>query len=105
MTQIHRQILIRIANDSNTSSNTYQNSDLTPDEVLNQHTEKLAKWKIKLDEREMCLPFMYWSPKMHKTPSKQRFIAASACCSTKQLSTTITKCLKLIDQYHEHTDI
>ena len=76
---------------------------MTPDEVLKQHTEKLAKWKIKLDEREMCLPFMYWSPKMHKTPSKQRFIAASACCSTKQLSTTITKCLKLIDQYHEHT--
>ena len=89
--------------DLNTSSNTYQNSDLTLDEVLRQHTQKLAKWKIELDEREMCLPFMYWSPKMHKTPSKQRFIAASACCSTKQLSTTITKCLKLIDQYHEHT--
>lgn len=37
---------------------------------------------------------------MHKTPSKQRFIAASARCSTKQLSATITKCLKEIDKYH-----
>ena len=46
---------------------------------------------------------MYWSPRMHKPPSKPTFIAASACCTTKQLSTTITKCLKLIDQYHEHT--
>ena len=78
--------------DLNTSSNTYQNSNLTPDEVLRQHTQKLAKWKIELDVREICLPFMYWSPKMHKPPSKQRFIAAFACCSTKQLAT--------LDHYH-----
>ena len=32
--------------DLSTSSNTYQNSDLTLDEVLRQHTQKLAKWKI-----------------------------------------------------------
>ena len=37
---------------------------------------------------------------MHKNPSKQRFIAASARCSTKQLSATITKCLKEVDTYH-----
>ena len=40
---------------------------------------------------------------MHKHPSKQRFIAASACCSTKEVSATITKCLKQIDSYHSHT--
>ena len=38
-----------------------------------------------------------------KNPSKQRFIAASARCSTKQLSSTITKCLKEIDTYHAIT--
>ena len=40
---------------------------------------------------------------MHKNPSKQRFIAASARCSTKQLSSTITKCLKEIDTHHAIT--
>ena len=45
---------------------------------------------------------MYWLPKMHKKPSKHRFIAASACCSTKELSSTLTKAFKLIDKYHAH---
>ena len=45
---------------------------------------------------------MYWVPKMHKKPSKQWFIAASACCSTKQLPAAIIKCLKVIDRYHEY---
>ena len=43
------------------------------------------------------------STSKHKNPSKQRFIAASARCSTKQLSSTITKCLKEIDTYHAKT--
>lgn len=41
-----------------------------------------------------------WVPKMHQKPSKQSFIAVSACCSTKELSARITRCLKEIDQYH-----
>jgi hypothetical protein len=47
------------------------------------------------------LPFLYWIPKMHKKPySKQRYIAASARCSTKPLSAVLTKCLKLIERQH-----
>ena len=37
---------------------------------------------------------------MHKSPSKQRYIAASHSCSTKPLSKMITFCLKLIQQTH-----
>ena len=37
---------------------------------------------------------------MHKKPSKQRFIAASHCCTTKPISALITKCLKLVQQAH-----
>ena len=29
---------------------------------------------------------MYWLPKLHKFPFKQRFIAGSSSCSTKELS-------------------
>lgn len=52
--------------------------------------------KIALAESQKSLPFLYWIPKMHKNPSKQRYIAASHTCSTKPLSKMITFCLKLI---------
>ena len=38
---------------------------------------------------------------MHKTPPKERYIAASHCCTTKPLSNIITKCLKLITIQHK----
>ena len=60
----------------------------------------MKKHNIKLDESQQKLPFLYWIPKMHKNPSKQRYIAASHSCSTKPLSKMITYCLKLIQQTH-----
>ena len=42
-----------------------------------------------------CLPKMYWIPKMHKTPSKSRFIVAAPKCSIKPLSKAITSVFKL----------
>ena len=89
--------------DSEADSNTYENITLTPDKIVEEHRNKCKEWKIDLDDMQQCLPYMYWVPKMHKNPSKQRFIAASARCSTKQLSSTITKCLKEIDTYHAKT--
>ena len=96
--------------DDTASSKTYEKVTKIPftaseciTSVINDHDNKLKDWKICLDSEAHRLPFMYWIPKMHKTPSKQRFIAASACCSTKELSATITKCLNVIDSYHEHT--
>ena len=38
---------------------------------------------------------------MHKKPkSKQRYIAASYACTTKDISAVLTKCLKLIEKQH-----
>jgi hypothetical protein len=56
--------------------------------------------KINIEEKQQQLPILLWIPKMHKKPSKQRFIAASHCCTTKPISALITKCLKLIQQAH-----
>jgi hypothetical protein len=28
------------------------------------------------------LPYLYWIPKLHKTPYKERYIAGSSTCST-----------------------
>jgi hypothetical protein len=37
------------------------------------------------------LPYLYWIPKLHKTPYKERYIAGSSTCSTKDLSIHLTK--------------
>jgi hypothetical protein len=39
------------------------------------------------------LPYLYWIPKLHKTPYKERYIAGSSTCSTKELSIHLTKIL------------
>ena len=45
-------------------------------------------------QKEDCdLPSLYWIPKLHKSPYKQRFIAGSAKCSTKPLSVLLTSIL------------
>ena len=75
---------------------------MTPQTIIEEHNVKCKQWKIDLTDTNKCLPYMYWLPKMHKKPSKQRFIAASVCCSTKELSSTLTKTFKLIDKYHAH---
>ena len=38
---------------------------------------------------------------MHKSPSKQRYIAASYSCATKAASSILTKVLKLIYESHK----
>ena len=45
---------------------------------------------------------MYWIPKMHKNPTKHRFIVASKSCSTKQLSTAVSNTFKLIHRQTEN---
>ena len=54
-----------------------------------------------MDEKQNQLPILLWIPKMHKNPSKQRFIAASHSCTTKNLSSLISKWLKLIQKAHQ----
>src|SRR5579872_3318557 len=57
--------------------------------------------KLNIEEKKQQLPILLWIPKMHKRPSKQRFIAASHCCTTKPISALITKCLKLVQHAHK----
>jgi hypothetical protein len=68
------------------------------DSLLSRHKRFMKANSI---EEADYIPFLYWIPKMHKKPySKQRYIAASARCSTKPLSAILTKCLKLIERQH-----
>ena len=81
---------------------TYKCLKTKPSIIVNRHVNYMNTHGISLDESQLKLPFLYWIPKMHKSPSKQRYIAASHSCSTKPLSQMITFCLKLIQQTHSN---
>ena len=79
----------------------YQEIKQTSEEIIKIHEEENKTFEIAIDEKQKQLPNLLWIPKMHKNPSKQRFIAASHSCTTKNLSSLIGKCLKLIQKAHQ----
>ena len=51
---------------------------------------------IELSDDDKKIPYLYWTPKLHKSPVKHRFIAASCKCTRKELSSLLTKILTVI---------
>ena len=51
---------------------------------------------VELSDDDKRLPYLFWTPKLHKSPVKHRFIAGSSKCTTKQLSSLLTKILTVI---------
>ena len=57
---------------------TYNLTDLSASEVLDNHKSVLTSFGIQSNSEELDLPYIYWIPKMHKNPYKHRFIAGLA---------------------------
>ena len=51
---------------------------------------------LEMSEEDKNLPYLYWTPKLHKIPFKHRFIAGSSKCTTKDLSCLLTKVLTTV---------
>ena len=49
-----------------------------------------------MSEEDKNLPYLYWTPKLHKIPFKDRFISGSSKCITKDLSCLLTKVLTTV---------
>ena len=77
---------------------TYNLTDCSASEVLDNHKSVRTSFGIDPNEDELDLPYIYWIPKMHKHPYKHLFIGDSARCSTKPLSILLTKLLTHIKQ-------
>ena len=77
---------------------TYTRSPLSKDEILQNHVSVLRSFHIQTSDTDFELPYLYWIPKLHKTPYKQRYIAGSSKCSTKPLSVLLTKILTVIKE-------
>ena len=45
----------------------------------------MKSFGIELSDDDKRLPYLYWTPKLHKSPVKHRFIAGSSKYTTKQL--------------------
>ena len=61
--------------DSLPGNPTYNITDLSASEVLDNHKSVLTSFGIETSDDELDLPYIYWIPKMHKTPYIHRFIA------------------------------
>jgi hypothetical protein len=77
---------------------TYTRTNLTKDEILQNHLPVLNTFDIHINQDRFGLPYLYWIPGLHKNPFRQRYIAGSSKCSTKPLSLLLTKLLTAIKE-------
>ena len=69
---------------------------MSSEDIVNTHDTFMKSFGIELSDDDKRLPYLYWIPKLHKSPVKHRFIAGSSKCTTKQLSSLLTKFLTVI---------
>ena len=79
-----------------TGNSTYTSCQMSSEDIVNTHDTFMKSLGIELSDDDKRLPFLYWTPKLHKSPVKHRFIAGSSKCTTKQLSSLLTKILTVI---------
>ena len=84
-------------NTTNISPNsTYIPSTDSFHEILKSHYKFIESVGLEMSEEDKNLPFLYWTPKLHKVPFKHRFIAGFSKCTTKDLSCLLTKVLTTV---------
>ena len=69
---------------------------MSSEDIVNTHDTFMKSLGIELSDDDKKLPYLYWTPKLHKSPVKHRFIADSSKCNTKELSNLLTKILTVI---------
>ena len=76
--------------DNSLDNPTYTPTTLTKEEILDNHGSVLCSFEISTKDEELDLPSLYWIPKLHRCPFKQRYIAGFAKCTTKPLFKLLT---------------
>ena len=77
-----------------TGNTTYTSCQMSSEDIVNTHTKSLG---IELSDSDKWLPYLFWTPKLHKSPVKSHFVAGSGKCTAKQLSSLSTKILTVIN--------
>ena len=79
-----------------TGNSTYTSCQMSSEDIVNTRDTFMKSLGIELSDDDKRLPYLYWTPKLHKSPVKHRFIAGSSKCTTKQLSSLLTKIFTVI---------
>ena len=82
--------------DNSLGNPTYTLRALTKEEILDNHMSVICSLGISTKDGELDLPLLYCIPKLHKCPFRKRYIAGSAKCSTKSLSSLLTCILSAV---------
>ena len=69
---------------------------MNPKEISGNRVSYMKFLGLKEDNLSDKFPSFYWTPKLHKTPYKDRFIASSFDCTTKPLSVLLTRILSAL---------
>ena len=88
-------LIAELGIDSN-GNPTYTATTLSKEEIINNHKSVINSFGLNIKDESCDIPSLYWIPKLHKTPYKQRFIAGSAKCTTKPLSKLLTSLLSAV---------
>ena len=76
------------------SSDTYRLVNSPVEDIVADHRSFLLKHGIKMDPKNEKLPYIYVTPKQHKTPTGFRVITSGSMCTLQQLSKYLSVCLK-----------
>ena len=78
-------------NNVNINNPTYIPIDDSFETIVKSHNHFITSMGLEISEEDQNLPDLYWTPKLHKSPYKHRFIAGSSKCTTKDLSYLFTR--------------
>ena len=90
------QVLMKEIGILGSGNETYVRAKHSNEEIIDENVEYSKRLGLSVIEKDKALPIMYWTPKMHKTPTGARFIVASKTCSTKVISKSVSSVFKLI---------
>ena len=83
-------------NNVNSNNPTYIPIDDSFETIVKSHNQFATLVGLEMSEEVQNLPYLYWTPKLHKSPYKHWFIAGSSKCMTKDLSCLLAKLLSAI---------
>ena len=56
-----------------TGNSTYTSCQMSSEDIVNPHDTFMRSLCIELSDDDKRLPYIYWTPKLHKSPVKHRF--------------------------------
>ena len=88
-------------NNNISGNTTYKPTSFDKDEILANHRSFMTSLRIPSGKESADLPYLDWIRKLHKTPYKERCIAGSSTCSTKELSIHLTKIMSAVKEVQQ----